>query len=149
MRTMPIMIIDGVPYGVIQSAMNKRSNNRMARIKVEEAQIVGDSNVGPQTNILHITDEVYAELAQMIVDHISVDYDDSISKRFEYETDDMMYNLDISAIVYWRRETAPDGEWNEIADIVPIWVEMRTTNIETEKEIINDMTFDRLKDFII
>lgn len=146
---MPVMIIDGVPYGVIQSAMNKRSNNRMARIKVEEAQIVCDSNVGSQTNILHITDEVYAELAQMIVDHISVDYDDSISKRFEYETDDMMYNLDISAIVYWRRETAPDGEWNEISDIVPIWVEMRTTNIETEKEIINDMTFDRLKDFII
>ena len=149
MKPMPVMIIDGVPYGVIQSAMNKRSNNRMARIKVEEAQIVGDSNVGSQTNILHITDEVYAELAQMIVDHISVDYDDSISKRFEYETDDMMYNLDISAFVYWRRETAPDGEWDEIANIVPIWVEMRTTNIETEKEIINDMTFDRLKDFII
>ena len=143
------MIIDGVPYGVIQSAINKRSNNRMARIKIEEAQIVGDSNVGSQTNILHITDEVYAELAQMIVDHISVDYDDSISKRFEYETDDMMYNLDISAIVYWRPETAPDGEWREISDIVPIWVEMHTTDPETGDEIPNDMKFGRLKDFII
>lgn len=146
---MPVMIIDGVPYGVIQSAINKRSNNRMARIKIEEAQIVGDSNVGSQTNILHITDEVYAELAQMIVDHASVSYKESISKKFEYETDDMMYNLDISAIVYWRLETAPDGEWREISDIAPIWVEMHTTDPETGDEIPNDMKFGRLKDFII
>lgn len=145
MKPMPVMIIDGVPYGVIQSAMNKRR----PRTKIEEAQIVEDRAAGNNTNMRHITDEVYAELAQMIVDHVSVSYKESISKKFEYETDDAIYNLDISAIVYWRRETAPDGEWNEIADIVPIWVEMHTTDPETGDEIPNDMKFGRLKDFII
>lgn len=145
MRTMPIMIIDGVQYGVIQSAMNKRR----PRTKIEEAQIVEDCAAGNKANMLHITDEVYAELAQMIVDHVSVSYKESISKKFEYETDDAIYKLDISAIVYWRLETAPDGEWNEIADIVPIWVEMHTTDPETGDEIPNDMKFGRLKDFII
>lgn len=146
---MPVMIIDGVPYGVIQSAMNNWSDKRKARIKVEEAQIVEDCNTVARPNILHITDEVYAELAQMIVDHVSVSYKESISKKFEYETDDAIYKLDISAIVYWRLETAPDGEWREISDIVPIWVEMHTTDPETGDEIPNDMKFGRLKDFII
>lgn len=145
MRTMPIMIIDGVPYGVIQSAMNKRR----PRTKIEEAQIVEDCAADNKANMLHITDEVYAELAQMIVDHVSVSYKESISKKFEYETDDAIYKLDISAIVYWRLETAPDGEWREISDIVPIWGEMHTTDPETGDEIPNDMKFGRLKDFII
>ena len=52
MRTMPIMIIDGVPYGVIQSAMNKRR----PRTKIEEAQIVEDCASDNNANMLHITD---------------------------------------------------------------------------------------------
>ncbi len=146
---MPVMIIDGVPYGVIQSAMNNWSDKRKARIKVEEAQIVEDCNTVARPNILHIADDIYAELAQMIVDHVSIDYEDYISKKFEYEAGDITYNLDVSAILYWQLVTAPDGEWHEITDIVPVWVEMHTSQSETGDEIPNDMKFDRLKDFII
>ena len=62
------------------------------------------------------------------------------------ETERAECRLTLSAVVYRRREHMPEGDFDIIADVVPVWWEFRT--ITCEGEVTNDFSFGELRKYL-
>ena len=102
-------------------------------------------SVAPRLHV--IPEEVYAELAEQVVERIG--NHNYIATRVQAETENFVYNLVISACIYWAEVAAPDGNYRNIADIVPVWWELHSYEGDDGLERLNDATFEKIKQHII
>lgn len=52
-----------------------------------------------------------------------------------------------TCFVCWRGVSAPDGRWNELRDLIPVWWEMHTFDAEGN-ELLNDYSFEEMRDYL-
>ncbi|MDR2912380.1 MAG: hypothetical protein LBV38_03660 [Alistipes sp.] len=57
--------------------------------------------------------------------------------------------LILTAIIYRRPETLPEGPARPITDVVPVWWEFHTSAPEQTEQTPNDFTFSELKPHLI
>lgn len=96
--------------------------------------------------MIHIDDAIYKAIAKHIIDEVGGrNYVSNLS--IEVEHNNTTYLFTISAYIYRCHIMAPDGEWDEIRDIVPVWWELHTYNDDGD-EVLNDGEFVKIKEFI-
>lgn len=95
--------------------------------------------------MIEITSEIYRSIAALLTEEIGgANY---FNGTIEYETEEFYSTLTLTAIVYRRSETRPEGELRPMADIVPVWWEFAT--IQQFGDTLNDFSFCELKRYII
>lgn len=150
----PVVIIDpNKPFVFIESSINRMPP--VADDQIEEAEIVEETpSTQPQTKCLHVEEDVYLAIAEKMCDYL---YEFSggfyatprpVKTDVECEYGGIEYVFSGTLFVYFKRVTAPDGEWPELSDVSPIWWELHSYN-EDGEEVLNDATFDQLKKYII
>ena len=96
--------------------------------------------------MIHIDDAIYKAIAKLIIEEIGGrNYVSNLS--IEVEHNNTTYLFTISAYIYRCHIMAPDGEWDEIQDIVPVWWELHTYSADGD-EVINDGDFKKVKEYI-
>lgn len=95
---------------------------------------------------LHIEARIYEALAQELIDRIA-DRDYLPMTMIEIEDGDRFFRLSVAAVIYRRTEFWPEGEVRPISDIVPVWWELHS--FRGEAEVINDATFERIKECLL
>ncbi|MDE6046414.1 MAG: hypothetical protein K2G10_03845 [Alistipes sp.] len=68
------------------------------------------------------------------------------SGSIEGETPDAEWRLTLSAIVYRERISAPEGDFETVSDLVPVWWEFHTFAPEGER--LNDFSFSELRELL-
>uniref|UniRef100_S0DGN6 Uncharacterized protein n=1 Tax=termite gut metagenome TaxID=433724 RepID=S0DGN6_9ZZZZ len=95
--------------------------------------------------MIEISAEIYCALAARLRQEIGMA--DWFNGAVEYETEELHARLVLTAIVYRRTETAPEGTRRPIADIVPVWWELAT--VQECGCVTNDFSFSELKPYLI
>lgn len=92
--------------------------------------------------------EINCETYRAVADKIKELAGDAhfINGTVEFETDEFYSELKLSAIVYRRTESLPEGDVSRIDDIVPIWWEFKT--VQECGEALNDFSFGELKTYM-
>lgn len=88
-----------------------------------------------------VSTELYEEVASRLRDAIGGGSYFSGSLTFEWEG--IECRLTASVIVYRRRVSYPEGDRDELTDLVPVWWEFHTTG--PEGEFPNDFSFSELR----
>ena len=88
-----------------------------------------------------VTTELYEEVASRLRDAIGGGSYFSGSLNFEWAG--IECRLTASVIVYRRRVSYPEGDRDELTDLVPVWWEFHTTG--PEGEFPNDFSFSELR----
>ncbi len=96
--------------------------------------------------MISFTEKDYKNIAKLVADEIrSEDYK---SIEIEYETKSFTANLNLTVIMYWIHDNDGAGKpFYEINDIVPIWWEMTTHDLDGEYHN-NDFQFSQLKEYL-
>ncbi len=68
------------------------------------------------------------------------------SGSIEGEAPDGEWRLTVSAIVYRKRISAPEGDCDVVSDLVPVWWEFHTFTPEGER--LNDFSFSELRELL-
>lgn len=140
-----IQEIDGTQYTVYPSVIGSMESSSVD--KVEEAEIVEECVAGIPVTALHIESEIYEQLANELLERIEGrDYIKDVT--FEIEKDDVIYEMTITALVYYKKYSAPDYEGRYVSDVIPVWCELRTFTGESMVECLNDGTFDEIRKLI-
>lgn len=136
----PIVTIDGIEYGIIES-------ERWNKIPVEDAEIISETPK-PKKVFETIPEDVYEEFAEKLGKEIGPK-DHANGVVIVAERGDMTYQMICSVIVYRELDAYPDGTFDEIVDVAPIWSEFHTYVGEDLKEIMNDGSFFRVATILI
>lgn len=91
-----------------------------------------------------IPNYVYEALANKILNSIKGTY---FNTKVEVVDEDVEIVFSVSAFIYTKREIAEDYDIEKITDIVPVWWECHT--YLHNKEIINNVSFNVLKNFLL
>lgn len=91
--------------------------------------------------MIEITDKTYDRIAQRLADAIGTD--DYYSGTVCWECPEFYSELRSTLIVYHSTQSAPDGTFDSIRDIVPVWWTFSTTL--PEGEALNDFDFTEIK----
>lgn len=94
--------------------------------------------------MLTISSQLYEELAGRLLEKIG--RDNYFSGSVEISTDDTECKLTASLVIYRTLLDLPEGAIDAIDDIVPVWWEFAT--IRNGEDVINDFSFNDLKEFI-
>lgn len=97
--------------------------------------------------MLHITDEVYELLAEELEARIFAIEDDPSNLYIEVDREGYIYALELSAFVFWRTVRYPEGDRQEINNIIPVWWEIHVFNTEGD-EVSHDGCFNEIKQYI-
>lgn len=136
----PIVTIGDTEYGIIES-------ERWNKIPVEDAEVVSETaNVEKIPG--SIPEDVYEEFAEKLYDAIG-SKDDALGVVLIAERGDLTYRMECSVIVYRELNAYPEGIFDEIVDLAPIWSEFHTYVGEDLKEIMNDGRFERAETILI
>lgn len=92
-----------------------------------------------------VTPELYRETALRLCDGIGGSDYYSGSVAFTHQFVDC--RLTASVIVYRCMDRVPEGILRPIVDLVPVWWEFHTVNIDGEQ--LNDFSFGELKSYIV
>lgn len=95
-----------------------------------------------------IPDDVYRELAEKIrieAEYSSKDY--AILRAEAERGNGLVYDLTISAYLYYDVHKAPDAIWRELTRITSVWFECHTYD-EAGVERLNDFDIRKFKDLI-
>ncbi len=95
--------------------------------------------------MIEITSEIYRAIAGRLKEEVG--HADYFNGTVEFETEEFYSALTLTAIVYRRTETIPEGARRPVADIVPVWWEFST--VQECGEVLNDFSFSELKQYII
>ena len=90
-----------------------------------------------------VTPEIYGRAAEIIADRLG--QTDYLSEDFEFEADGVLCRLLFSAVVYRKRLYVPEGEFDVLSDLVPVWWEFHT--FDAEGEMLNDFSFNELRQY--
>lgn len=100
--------------------------------------------------MIYIPNEVYKALADELLDIIGGNsYVEKWCISVERADGRVLYELSISACIYRHKVSYPEGEVEQIYDVVPIWWELRTFVGDDRDEEINDAEFGRLKEYLV
>ncbi|MCM1151555.1 MAG: hypothetical protein NC209_02820 [Alistipes sp.] len=91
-----------------------------------------------------VSSELYRQVAAQLTEAIGAR--GYFSGSIEGETSDAEWRLTVSAIVYREHVSAPDGEYDAISDLVPVWWEFHT--FAPDGETLNDFSFSELRTFV-
>ena len=94
---------------------------------------------------LHIEPHIYEALAQKLLEEIG--WRNYISTTLEVEDGDRFFRFVCAAVIYRRDEQWPEGVFEVISDIVPVWWELHS--FQDGEEVLNDATFNELKRYLI
>lgn len=95
--------------------------------------------------MIEISNEVYCALAAFLKEAIGpADY---FNGKVEYETEEFLATLTVTAIVYRRTEIFPDGERRPVTDVVPMWWAL--TTVQECGEVFNDFSFSELRPYLV
>lgn len=92
-----------------------------------------------------ISSLLYDETARRLRDAIDGRSYFSGSVRFDFEGTEC--GLTLSAVVYLSRREMPEGAFDAIDDIVPVWWEFHTS--DEYGEMLNDFSFAALKEHLL
>jgi hypothetical protein len=96
--------------------------------------------------MIEITNETYTQIADLLRSQIG--NAEWFNGSVEFENDFFHARLTLSAIVYRRNETLPEGKTRPIDDIVPVWSDCATT-LSDGTPVVNDFTFSELKPHVV
>ena len=91
----------------------------------------------------NVSSALYNEVTERLIERIG--RNGYFSGSLEFESGGVECRLVLSAVVYRRRESMPEGEREVISDMVPVWWEFRTST--DEGETINDFSFGELRKY--
>ena len=89
-----------------------------------------------------VTPACYDQLLDRLTDAIGSSNYFSGSLAFDFGG--IAYRLRASVIVYRRTERRPEGSFEAICDLVPVWWEFATAD-DDGRELLNDFSFDELR----
>ncbi len=96
---------------------------------------------------LHVEPHIYQALADALSEKIA-DRDYLPMTMLEVEDDGgLLFRFAVSAVIYRREESLPEGAYYPISKVVPVWWELHS--FRSDAEVCNDATFDRLNEYII
>lgn len=93
-------------------------------------------------DVLHIEPHIYEAIAQKLLEEIGTH--DYITATLEIEVGNRYFRLVCACIVYRRTEQRPEGVFEVVSDVVPVWWELHS--YEDWKEVVNDATFERIRE---
>ncbi len=91
----------------------------------------------------NISPALYNEVAEHLTERMG--RNGYFSGSLEFASNDVECRLVLSAVVYRRRESMPEGEREVISDVVPVWWEFHT--VTEEGEVMNDFSFGELRKY--
>ncbi|MDE7304293.1 MAG: hypothetical protein K2N04_00025 [Alistipes sp.] len=91
-----------------------------------------------------VSSELYGQVAASLAEAIGAK--SYFSGSVEASADGAEWRLTASVIVYRRRVSLPEGEFDTIADLVPVWWEFHSFVSGVEQ--INDFSFATLRETI-
>lgn len=141
----PMIFIDDVEYGDYPSVAWDKISPEVDKPEDEE-EVVNEDQQPSESQAVHIEDRIYKALAVELREIIEVQ--NQCSTMIELPDGEMTYRLTLAAFIYRENVSAPDGIWNDVKDIVPIWWELHTYVGPDMIERQNDATFDKLKKYI-
>ena len=92
-----------------------------------------------------ISSQIYEKTAEKLCNLVGGN--GYFSGTLEFSHEDIECRMVASLIIYRKRVEMPEGLFDVIDDIVPVWWEFHTV-IDGE-ELINDFDFARLKEYIL
>jgi hypothetical protein len=95
--------------------------------------------------MIEVTNETYSKVADSLRDKIG--NAEWFNGTVDLETELCAARLTLSAIVYRRNESLPEGNRRPIVDIVPVWWDFSTTT--ADGPATNDFSFARLKPHLV
>ena len=95
--------------------------------------------------MFEISSQIYEKTAQKLCDLVGGN--GYFSGTLEFSHEDIECRMLASLIIYRKRVEMPEGLFDVIDDIVPVWWEFHT--IIDGEEIINDFDFALLKEYIL
>jgi hypothetical protein len=100
------------------------------------------------TAMIEITTNTHRHLAARLREEIAHGewFNGSVEIAVE-DPADIVGRLTLTAIIYRRTETLPEGPRRPISDVVPVWWEFST--VGPEGPMPNDFSFDELKPYLI
>lgn len=93
--------------------------------------------------VYNISPALYNEVAEHLTE--CVGRNGYFSGSPEFSSNGVECRLVLSAVVYRRRESMPEGEREVISDMVPVWWEFHT--VTDEGEVMNDFSFGELRKY--
>lgn len=94
--------------------------------------------------MIEITCEIYEAVADRL--RAGIGRASYFNGKVEFENEEFYSTLTLTAIVYRRAESLPEGEFSRIADLVPVWWEFST--VQECGEVLNDFSFAELKTYL-
>lgn len=93
--------------------------------------------------IYSVSTELYLEVASRL--GAAIGDGSYYSGTLSFAFDELECRLTASVLVYRERIRYPEGDRDEISDLVPVWWEFHTT--DSTGEILNDFSFSELRSF--
>lgn len=94
--------------------------------------------------IYSVSPELYRETAERLIEAIGSENYFSASVTFPFDGVDC--RLRASVIVYRERRSLPEGTFDAVVDLVPVWWEFHTDTATGEQ--LNDFDFAELKRYL-
>ncbi len=95
--------------------------------------------------MVRISQKEYQELASVLLENIEGNRYDELN--FTYETEEWTGYFHAKLMLYRQTVSYPEGDFKELTDIVPVWVEFHT--VADDGEVLNDFSWDELKKHLI
>ncbi len=95
--------------------------------------------------MIKISQKEYQEIASELLERIG--YKDYIDINFKVETETWIGYFHASLILYRNEDSYPEGDFNKLSDVVPVWWEFHT--VGDDGEVLNDFQFSELKKHLI
>lgn len=104
-------------------------------------------SVAPRPSCLHTEPHIYQALADALSEKIA-DRDYLPMTMLEVEDEgDLLFRFAISAVIYRREESFPEGVSHPVSKVVPVWWELHS--FRGDVEVCNDATFEQIHEYII
>lgn len=91
-----------------------------------------------------VSDQLYLEVADRLRSLFGDG--DYFSCRLEFEHDQTICRMLLSAIIYRHTHRREEGDVRLISDVVPVWWEFHTTL--SDGEVLNDFSFNTLREYL-
>lgn len=91
-----------------------------------------------------VSSELYRQVTARLAEAVGAS--GYFSGSIEGEAQDAEWRLTVSVIVYREHVSAPDGDYDAISDLVPVWWEFHT--FTTDGEVLNDFSFSEVRRLI-
>ena len=91
-----------------------------------------------------VSDQLYLEVADRLRSRFGDG--DYFSGRLEFEHEQTVCHMLLSAVVYHQSHRCERGDVRLISDVVPVWWEFHTTL--PQGEVLNDFSFNTLREYL-